>query len=110
MESKIVIGKEKKKATTSSTNKTVVKEVGENDLVTMGTKILNEKDEEEDFSLKDLNEKELDKFCHAITRWQIRTSCELAETILGKNARYEDKKKLTTQILEEKVNYIEKLL
>ena len=84
MESKIVIGKEKKKATTSSTNKTVVKEVGENDLVTMGTKILNEKDEEEDFSLKDLNEKELDKFCHAITRWQIRTSHELAETILGK--------------------------
>ena len=50
MESKIVIGKEKKKATTSSTNKTVVKEVGENDLVMMGTKILNEKDEEEDFS------------------------------------------------------------
>ena len=39
----------------------------------MGTKILNEKDEEEDISLKDLNEKEFDEFCHAITRWQIRT-------------------------------------
>ena len=38
----------------------------------MGTKILNEKDEEEDISLKDLNEKEFDEFCHAITRWQIR--------------------------------------
>ena len=74
MESKIVFGKEKKKATTSSTNKTVVKEVGENDLVTMGTKILNEKDEEEDLSLKDLKDlKEFDEFCHAITRWQIRT-------------------------------------
>ena len=96
MESKIVCGKETKEATTDSTNETVVKGVGENDLITVGT--------------KDLNEKELDKFCHAITRWQIRTSHELAETILGKNARYEDKKKLTTQILEEKVNYIEKLL
>ena len=39
----------------------------------MGTKILNEKDEEEDFFLKDLNEKEFGEFCHAITRWQIRT-------------------------------------
>ena len=73
MESKIVLGKEKKKDKTSSTNKNVVKKVRENDLVTMRTKILNEKDEEEDFSLKDLNEKEFDEFCHAITRWQIRT-------------------------------------
>ena len=79
-------------------------------MVTTGTKDLNEKDEEEDFSLKDLNDKELDKFCHAITHWQIRASYKLVETILGKNARYEDKKKLTTQILEEKFNYIEKLL
>ena len=40
----------------------------------MGTKILNEKDEEEDLSLKDLKDlKEFDEFCHAITRWQIRT-------------------------------------
>ena len=59
-------------------------------MITVGTKDLNEKDEEEDFSLKDLNEKELDKFCHAITRWQTRTSYELAETILRKNASYED--------------------
>ena len=110
MESKIVIGKEKKKAATSSTNKTVVKEVGENDLVTMGTKILNEKDEEEDFSLKDLNEKEFDEFCHAITRWQIRTY-QFAKTILGKNPSYRDKKnKVTTQIFKEKVKYLEKLL
>ena len=91
MESKIVFGKEKKKATTSSTNKTVVKEVGENDLVTMGTKILNEKDEEEDISLKDLNEKEFDEFCHAVTRWQIR-AYQFAKTILGKNSGYGDKK------------------
>ena len=110
MESKIVFGKETKEVTTDSTNETVVKGVGENDLITVGTKDLNEKDEEEDFSLKDLNDKELDKFCHAITHWQIRASYKLVETILGKNARYEDKKKLTTQILEEKFNYIEKLL
>ena len=50
-------------------------------MVTTGTKDLNEKDEEEDFSLKDLNEEELDEFCHAITL----TFYELAETILGKN-------------------------
>ena len=49
-------------------------------MVTTGTKDLNEKDEEEDFSLKDLNEEELDEFCHAITL----TFYELAETILGK--------------------------
>ena len=79
-------------------------------MITVGTKDLNEKDEEEDFSLKDLNKKELDKVCHAITRWQTRTSYELAETILRKNASYEDQKKLTTQIFEEKVNYLDKLL
>ena len=58
----------------------------------MGTKILNEKDEEEDISLKDLNEKEFDEFCHAITRWQIRTY-QFAKTILGKNFSYGDQKK-----------------
>ena len=87
MESKIVFGKETKEAATDSTNETVVKGVGENDLITVGTKDLNEKDEEEDFSLKDLNEKEFDEFCHAITRWQIRTY-QFAKTILGKNPSY----------------------
>ena len=101
---------EKKEATTDSTNETVVKEAGKNDLITVGTKDLNEKDKEEDFSLKDLNEKELDKFCHDITRWQTRTSYELAEIILRKNASYEDQKKLATQTFEEKVKYLDKLL
>ena len=56
MESKIVFGKVKE-ARTDYTSETVVKEVKENDLVTVGTKDLNEKNEGEDFSLKDLNEK-----------------------------------------------------
>ena len=79
-------------------------------MITVGTKDLNEKDKEEDFSLKDLNEKELNKFCHDITRWQTRTSYELAQIILRKNVSYEDQKKLATQIFEEKVKYLDKLL
>ena len=49
-------------------------------MVTVVTKDLNEKDEEEDFSLKDLNEEELDEFYHANTL----TFYELVKTILGK--------------------------
>ena len=80
MENKIVLGKEKKKGTTDFDNETVVTEIGENALVTVGTKDLNEKDEEEDFSLKDLNEEELDEFYHANTL----TFYELVKTISGK--------------------------
>ena len=54
MESKILFGKAKQEATTDFTNEIVLKEVGENDLVTVGTNDLNERDEEEGFCLKHL--------------------------------------------------------
>ena len=37
---------------------------------------LNNEDEL-DFSFKDLDEKELDAFCHAVTSWQVMTSDNL---------------------------------
>ena len=70
---------------------------------------LNE-DFEIDFLLKDLNEEDLDTFCHAIIRWQIRTSYELAETLFGKDASHKEQKKLKTEILKEKVSELEKML
>ena len=51
---------------------------------------LNNEDEL-DFSFKDLDEKELDAFCHAVTSWQVMTSDQLAEELLGNGATFEDK-------------------
>ena len=53
--------------------------------------------------MKDLNEKDLDAFSHAMTRWQIRTSYELAEKLLGEDATFEEKQKLTAEIFEKKL-------
>ena len=62
---------------------------------------LNNEDEF-DFSFKDLDEKELYAFCHAITSWQIIASYQLAEELWGSDANFEDKKKLTNEIFEKK--------
>ena len=65
-------------------------------------------EDELDFSFKDLDEKKLYAFCHAITSWQIITSYQLAEEILGSDANFEDKKKFTNEIFEKKrTSYIE---
>ena len=76
----------------------------------VGRKDLNEKGEEKDFSLKGLNEKRV--------AWILICYYSLADKNFlwtcwdnfRKNSSYEDKKKLSTQIFEEKVNYLEKLL
>ena len=60
------------------------------------------KDFEKDFLLKDLNEEDLDTFCYAKTRWQIKTYYELAETLLGKDGSHEEKKDLQLKFLKEK--------
>ena len=52
----------------------------------------NNKDEL-DFSFKDLDDKELDAFCHAVTSWQIMTSYQLAEELLGSDDNFEDRKR-----------------
>ena len=90
MENKTFFGKEKKKAATDSTE-SVAEEVGKNDLINDLVKNdSSSKDLNEDFLLKDLNGKDLDAFCHAMTRWQIRTSYGLAET-LREDATFEEK-------------------
>ena len=45
-----------------------------------------------DISFKDLDKKELDAFYHTATSWQIMTSYQVAEKLLGSDANFEDKK------------------
>lgn len=120
MENKaVVFNKEKtiKESTVESTAKTTIEkveknvsdEVGKNDLPKSDFSFLDEDKDKVDILLKDLNEDQLDAFCHAIIHWQLKTSYQLAEELLGNDTSYEDKK-LTDQIFEQKNSLLEKLI
>lgn len=72
------------------------KEVVKNDsALKSGFSLKDSKNEEKpDFLFKDLQEGELDSFCHAIANWQLTMSYLLAKGIFGENVNYEDNKKL----------------
>ena len=69
---------------------------------------LNNEDEL-DFSFKDLDRKEFDAFCHAITSWHIMTSYQLAEELLSSDANFDNKKDLQMKSLKKKKFLIQKI-
>ena len=63
-----------------------------------------------DFAFKDLTNSQLDPFCHAVTQWELATSNQFAQELLGKNSTDEEKKKLTAEIFEYKISLLEEKL
>ena len=66
--------------------------------------------DKQDVMLKDLTNSQLDSFYHALTQWELATSYQFAEGLLGKNSTNEEKKSLTTAIFEYKISLLEEKL
>ena len=87
-----------------------VDEVEKNDDLMKKLSIKDLNSDEWDFAFKDLTNSQLDSFCHALTQWELATSYQFAEELLGKNSTDEEKKKLTTDMFEYKISLLEEKL
>ena len=62
----------------------------------------------EDFLLKDLSQTPLCALCSGMAEYMIKTSSDIAQEILCEDSTKDEQKKLTTQIVEEKLSVLKK--